>query len=173
MTIDNVIMTIAILLAPIVAIQIQKYLESFRDRKSRKINIYKTLMATRATSLSEKHIVALNSIDLEFNERKYIKVKKAWKIYLDHLNKPIPDDTPESDNLWKEKSANYLCNLLVEMGNSLNFKFDEVDIKNNIYLPIAHDNIDKEINFMRRGINEVLLGHRSIIINIQDKASKE
>ncbi len=123
-------------------------------------------MSTRAARLSENHIVALNSIDLEFNEKKYSEVKKAWKIYLNHLNQTALEDSKEAELQWNDKTDSFLCSLLIEMGNSLNFNFDEVDIKNNIYSPIGHDLIEKEIKFMRKGINQVLLGDRTIKINI-------
>ena len=174
MTTTDIIMIIAIFSGPIVAVQLQKYLENYREIKLRKIHIYKILMSTRAARLSENHIVALNSIDLEFNEKKYSKVKKAWKVYLNHLHQTTLEDNKESELQWNDKADSYLCNLLIEMGNSLKFNFDEVDIKNNIYSPIGNDFIEKEIKFMRQGINQVLLGERTIKINIDsDETTKE
>ena len=82
----------AILLGPIIAIRITRYLEKGRDDYARKERIFKTLMATRATRLSGDHVQALNMIDIEFYEKKKWKrngrnraVVEAWMEYHDWL----------------------------------------------------------------------------------------
>lgn len=78
---------LAIVVGPILAIEVQKRLEKGRDALNRKLLIYKTLMATRGTILSPQHVEALNLIDIEFNprDRKEKKVLDAWRVYRDHL----------------------------------------------------------------------------------------
>jgi len=66
MTLTNILMVAAVGIAPILAVQVQKWLEVFREQRGRKIWIFKTLMATRAANLSSDHVRALNMIDLEF-----------------------------------------------------------------------------------------------------------
>jgi hypothetical protein len=56
----------AIFLGPIVAIQLQKFIERRKQSNERRENIFKTLMATRGSMLSTAHVEALNRIDLEF-----------------------------------------------------------------------------------------------------------
>ena len=53
------------------AVQVQKWLEVFREERGRKLWIFKTLMATRASAVSAEHVQALNMIDLEFREKRY------------------------------------------------------------------------------------------------------
>ena len=89
MTVSDIIMVIAILLAPLLAVQIQKWIEIFRETRQRKLYVFHTLMATRAARVSTEHVQALNMIDIIFYKDKAEKpVREAWKKYLDHLNTP-------------------------------------------------------------------------------------
>src|SRR5690606_30511050 len=99
MAIHEIIMALAVLIGPISAVQIQKWLEKNRDNRSRKVDIFKTLMTTRATRVSIDHVEALNMIDLEFNGQGYEKVITAWRNYHDHLT----NGDPQSE-IWGQKN---------------------------------------------------------------------
>ncbi|MEQ8562592.1 MAG: hypothetical protein RID18_13845, partial [Cytophagales bacterium] len=81
----DIIMTVAVIIGPIAAVQIQKWLENSRNKKERKLLLFKTLMSTRATRVSIEHVQSLNMIDIEFNNKGYEKVITAWRNYNDHL----------------------------------------------------------------------------------------
>ena len=95
MTKSEWLMILAILLAPLIAVQVQKYTEILLEKHRRKLRIFYTLMGTRAIRLSPEHVQALNMIDIEFYGRKIFgftyqskaekEVQNAWKEYLDHL----------------------------------------------------------------------------------------
>jgi hypothetical protein len=116
MTISDWLVIFAILAAPIVALQIQKYIEDRKEIRARKMQIFRTLMATRATRLDSKHVEALNMIDIEFFESK--KITEAWKLLLDNfVNYPKDIKDPNYQvqlNLCVEKSNNLFINLLYE-----------------------------------------------------------
>jgi hypothetical protein len=80
----DIIMTFAVVLGPILAVQIQKWLEQVRNKTERKLKIFKTLMTTRATRVSIEHVQSLNMIDIEFLDKEYKKVISAWRNYHDH-----------------------------------------------------------------------------------------
>src|SRR5579862_9610949 len=86
MTTVEVITILAILAGPVLAVQAQKWVENFREKKNRKLHIFRTLMATRApmAKVSAEHVRSLNMIDIEFYDDS--NVTEAWKEYLDHLN---------------------------------------------------------------------------------------
>lgn len=44
----DIIMTAAVIVGPVLAVQIQKTLEQFRERKQSRFSIFRTLMSTRA-----------------------------------------------------------------------------------------------------------------------------
>ena len=77
MTISDWLMIIAVLLAPLIAVQVQKWLEHHRENRERKLRVFKTLMATRAATVSPDHVQALNMIDLEFSGKRKYNVRRG------------------------------------------------------------------------------------------------
>lgn len=59
---------LAILLAPIIALQISSWLNKKCELEKRKLDVFRSLMATRAAGLSPIHVEALNKIDIEFSQ---------------------------------------------------------------------------------------------------------
>ena len=86
MTIADWLMIAAVFLGPIVAVRLTRYLDNQKEIKERKLEIFKSLMATRAYTVSWLHVEALNRIDLEFDANRDREVVEAWKEYLDLLN---------------------------------------------------------------------------------------
>jgi hypothetical protein len=167
----EIISIIAIIVGPILAVQIQKFLERNRENKNRKVQIFKSLMATRGSVLSSTHVEALNRIDLEFSDnKKYKKVIDAWKEYFDNLSNRAKS---EADlKIWAARNEELLANLLFEMGNSLGFSFDKVLIKRNIYNPQAYANIEMENDLIRKGVLQLLSGESSLpVTSIIDEES--
>lgn len=158
-------MIIAVLIAPLVAVQVQKFLENFREDKARKLGLFKTLMATRAATVSPHHVQALNAIDLEFQGKNYKKVTDAWKTYLDHLNH-YPKDDEKQQTVWRERRVDLLSKLLIEMGNSLGYSFDEVHVKRAIYAPEAHAQQENEDWLIRRGLLRILYGDSALKMDV-------
>jgi hypothetical protein len=87
----------ATLLGPVFAVQAQKWLERRQDEKRRKMAIFRTLMATRATRLAASHVEALNATPIEFYGRaKPLKqIIGAWRLHMEHLNRfaEMPSET--------------------------------------------------------------------------------
>ncbi|WP_416208208.1 DUF6680 family protein [Halomonas sp.] len=55
-------MITAVFLGPVVAVRLTRYLDNQKEIRERKVNIFKTLMATRAYTVSWAHVEALNRI---------------------------------------------------------------------------------------------------------------
>ena len=165
MTLTDALTILAILIAPLVAVQVQKLLEVFREKRGRKLWIFKTLMATRAATVSSEHVQALNMIDLEFRERRYRNVTIAWKTYLDHLGS-YPKDDEKLQPLWGERRISLLTNLLLQMGHSLGYEFDEVHVKKGIYAPEAHGRLEEENMLIRRGLLRLLYGDAALKMDV-------
>ena len=165
---NEIIMVIAILVGPILAVQAQKYLDSLRESRNRKLNVFHTLMSTRATRLSIEHVGALNMIDIEFYGRKIFgkrfqsegekKVTNAWKVYNDHLNNRADEARIEA---WVDRSDDLFTSLLYAMSQYLGYDFDEVQLRRDCYRPIAHGDIELEQQKLRQGFVEVLEGRKS------------
>ncbi|MCM1031171.1 MAG: hypothetical protein NC410_07025 [Oscillibacter sp.] len=170
---SDIISICAIILGPIFAVQIEKYLERRRENKNRRLSIFKTLMATRGSVLSWNHVEALNRIDLEFSgNKKFEKVIQAWKAYFDNLSQKY---TPEEEVIWVNKNQDLLADLLYEMGHSLGFGFDKILIKRNVYSPVGHAKIEFEQEKIRKSMLEILSGDKGFPITLisDDEAIKK
>src|SRR5690606_25172987 len=120
MTIADWLMILAVLSGPVVAVSLRRYLDNKKEIRERKVNLFKTLMATRAYNVSWSHVEALNKIDLEFDSKnkKEKAVIEAWKEYLDLLNNTtIPMDQ------WGIKRVDLLVELLHKMAKVLDYDF--------------------------------------------------
>lgn len=166
MGISDWLMILAVLAAPLVAVQVQKWLERYRDGRERKVRIFKVLMATRATGLSTDHVQALNLIDLEFVGGKFRKTRERWKEYLDHLGN-FPRDDEKLLPLWSDKKADLLVELLIEMGNALGYQFDAVNIKKGAYLPEGYTRIEQEQSLLRQRGLQVLFGDAALKMYVE------
>lgn len=170
MAIADWLMIIAVLVGPIIAVQLTRYRDNLKERKERKLAIFKVLMATRAYNVSWTHVEALNRIDLEFdhNNRKEKAVIAAWKEYLDILS-----NSSISPEQWGMKRIDLMVELLHKMSRVLDYDFDKTHIKNSFYSPMAHGAIEDEQVALRRGLLEVLEGKRQIPISFSNIESSE
>lgn len=152
MTVTDWLTIVAIFLGPIVAVRVTRYLDDKKEARERKLRVFKTLMATRGAALSPTHVEALNLIDLEFSSRnrKDKEVIDAWKAYLDHLQTTyIPLDQ------WGPRRVELLVELLHKMSIVLKYQFDKTHVKNAVYSPRGHGELDDDQTVIRRGLREL------------------
>ena len=172
MTIAEWLIVFAVFAGPIVAVRITRHLDDKKEIKDRKLRVFKTLMGTRAHTMSWSHVEALNLIDIEFDERdeKEKTVLIAWKEYLDLLNNTsIPIDH------WGVKRIDLLLELLYKMAQVLDYDFDKTHIKNSFYSPREHTDIEDTQKILRQGLKELMEGRRSVPIhltNIEQKSNQ-
>lgn len=161
--IGDVIMIAAVLLAPVVALQVQRWLQTRREIRDRKLYIFRTLMATRASRLSLEHVAALNMIDLEFygSGSKNKEVTRAWNLYRDHLNTPSGGHEDPQQQRWNEKGNELFTALLVKLGAVVDYDFDELLLKKGAYFPKWQGDLedDQDDQFLlRKGLLRMLAG---------------
>jgi hypothetical protein len=160
----------AIITGPIAALLIQKYLEVRRAKKDRKIAIFHTLMANRASRLSPPWVQALNGIETEFyGERNVIE---AWRVMVDHLYSEDAND-PKKVEQWQSTLTEQVNEMLYEMGESLGYHFDRVTIKRNAYYPRGWGEIEVEQHALRKKFLELLDGKRKLPIATFEAAFPE
>jgi hypothetical protein len=167
MTISDWIMVVAVLIGPIIAVQLTRYLDNKKDKRERKIQVFKTLMATRLYTVSWGHVEALNRIDLEFDKKDKNEkaVIDAWKSYFDLLS-----DKSLTSEQWGQKRVELFVELLHKMAIVLDYDFDKTHIKNSSYAPIVHGNIENELQTIRTGLIELFAGNRSIPMEIVNQS---
>lgn len=162
----------ATIAGPILAVQAQKAVEMFRERRGRKLWVFQTLMATRSARLSVEHVQALNMIDIVFygartvfkrRSRAEQRVLDAWKEYHDHLNTRFEDkDFP----LWNTKGDELFVNLLFTLSQDLGYTFDRVQLKKGAYSPMAHGDLETEQRLLRKLAIRVLSGDRPMKMEV-------
>ena len=158
----------AIVLAPLLAFSAQWLFQLFREKRERKIWIFRTLMSTRATILSPDHVRALNLIDLEFkgDSRKDKDVRDAWHTYHDHLFTPRPKDGP-MQAAWDKESSDLLTSLLYRMSSRLGFGFEHSEIKKGAYVPELYSVTEFDLFLIRKGLIALLGGQSSLKMDVQ------
>ncbi|GLQ82550.1 hypothetical protein GCM10007881_60730 [Mesorhizobium huakuii] len=150
----------ATLLGPVLAVQAQKWVEGSREHAARKVSIFRTLMATRATSLSSSHVEALNAIPIEFYGQR--DVVDAWKAY---LNYPSQDGIEPA--VWAQKRFDLFIDLLWHLGISLGYKFTKVELQRDVYSPKAHATYEAEQNVIRQGLFRLFSGETALPLDIK------
>ena len=177
MKISDWIMVLAVICGPVLAVQAQKWIEGFRDKRNRRLNTFKRLMATRGAPLSWNHVEALNSIELEFSGRSKNdeQVRRRWREYHDHLNSlsSDPDKQKEQLDRWTERKDELLAHLLCEMGEAVGYDFDIVSVRRGIYSPIGHANFDFETQAIRRLLIQVLTGKQPLSLDVRSLPAQE
>jgi len=175
MSLTDLITIVALLVAPFLAVFAQKQIEIWREKKSTKVWIFKTLMATRGRTLSLEHVQALNMIDLEFNNHRDKAVIHAWKEYHNHLNSFPKDEEDQQGRIarWGEKKDELFISLLEKMGSSLGFDFDPVQIRRGAYAPEGHAAAEMEMQIIRKMILEWLGGERRVTVSLVPNNEKD
>ena len=161
MTLSDWLNVLAILLSPLIALQVSRRLDERKERKQHKMWVFYTLMATRNARVSVEHVRALNSIDIEFVKVK--AVTDAWKAYLDHLN-----DRSLAPEVWGARSDELFVELLFAMSQGLGFEFDKVHLKRGIYSPVAHGQDAEDLKTIREALVKIAKGERGLRVDLSD-----
>lgn len=144
---------LAIFFGPVIAVLVTRYIDRLRERRSRRMEIFRSLMTTRRLKLSPEHVSALNLIEIEYykNER----VLEKWKAYVDHLQ------TSEGDpKRWNELADAYYTELVQAIGRTLGYNIEQLSIFQGGYAPRGWEMVEAEQTQFRKLVIEVLEGNR-------------
>lgn len=170
---NGTVTVVAILLAPIIALRVQTRLDAAKEKRQRKLIIFKTLIATYATRVSPDHIQALNMINIEFYGTQ--SVLSSWRLYQQHLTTPAPkandtstpvEEREKAAQQWLETGNDLFINLLVDMSNEVGFPFDKPTLSKGIYYPIAQEKIEVENKILREGLLKIICNREPLSMNI-------
>ncbi len=166
------VMVIAVLMGPVLAVQAQKIVEKMRDKRNRRLQIFKTLMSTRAERVSREHVQALNLIDIEFygslifgirlQTKREKAITNAWKNYNSHLN----DKSYLSLEEWYRDGDSLFTKMLYEISQALGYDFDEVQLKRDAYKPEAHVNLENSQITVLDGLAKVLSNQNPLSVKL-------
>ena len=147
---------LAVLVGPILAVLITRYMDAARADKGRMLDIYRTLMRTRMVPLHWDHVGALNLVEVEFVA--HSAVVDAWKAYLASLAQPLPS--------LRDRGA-LLTTLLDKIAQALGIKIEQLDILRGNYVPQGWADDDTDQRLLRRRLLNVLDGNASFPIHVQ------
>lgn len=170
MTLTDIIAIAAVLLSPLVALQVSEALHRRREKRQRQLHVFRTLMSTRASGLAPEHVQSLNMIDIEFHgsDTRSKAVLNAWKAYLDHLNTLQTDST-----IWGSRREDLFVDLLYEMSRYLGYEFDKTHIRRTSYFPVGYGDLESDQYTLRKGLVRVLTGQTSFPIVVTGVAQPE
>ncbi len=172
---SDLIIAAATLFGPIAAIQVQKFVERSRDRQNSKARIFYILMASRGSRLSNDHVYALNSIDLQFGERRTLfwyrqskrdrAVTEAWAAYIAKLSEPQATD-PHVMAVWGSERARVFADLMFAMSQSLGHRFTKTQIEKSAYAPQAHNDQEATNRTIQAGLSSLVTGQTALKMNV-------
>lgn len=170
MTSPDVLNIIAVLLSPLAAVQASSWLARHKERRERRLYVFRTLMATRASGLAAEHVQALNLIDIEFHgtDAKSKAVLNAWKAYLDHLSNSQVEGV-----VWSAKREDLFVDLLYEMSRHLGYDFDKTHIRRTSYFPRGYGDLEVDQLAIRKGLAAIIKGEASFPIFVTGMTSQE
>ena len=165
-TIADWLLIVVTFLGPIIAVQVQKWIERAREKKNRRLWIFHTLMATRAVRAgSAEHVQALNLIDLFFDGKtaREKAIRNAWALYLDFLSQRVPENMNEAEGKsHNQQGVDFLVSLLEALALALGYDFNKVQLKRGGYYPQGHADESNARAFIRDGLVRVLKGEQSV-----------
>ncbi len=152
----------AIVFGPIKAVRITRQEDEIRERRNRKYAILTDLMRTRIARIDPLHVSALNLIELEFYGSKF--VLPAYRSYANYLNSHFPREI-EAAKVHANQGDDLFTELLFQIANDLEYKFDKRDLSRLGYFPLGlssyHDNSHANAHLIR----EILEGRRALPIS--------
>jgi hypothetical protein len=173
MTLTDALTLLAIVLGPIAAIQVQKFLERAKERRQKQLWLFGQLLSTRGAKLSADHVNALNLIDLIFSKEALLggvrrsksddEVVTAWKRYRGQLH---TEHDEQSFPVWIARVEELFVELLFAMSNALGYSFDKEDLQRGAYTPQGHGQRDFEDHLIRQALVAVAKGDVAIPVRI-------
>jgi hypothetical protein len=155
----------AILIGPIAAVMVTRYIDGKRTEQQRRMDVFRTLMRTRRLQLSPDHVGALNLVEIEFHGEK--DVLSAWRDYLTHLARPhSAHQTPAQQAALTRERDGLLTKLLHAIARSLKFHIEQLEIFEGGYTPQGWADDELQLRALRYFMLEVLRGNSPIPVTL-------
>lgn len=170
MTSEFWITTCAIAVGPLGAVLVTYFLQRKNDALQRRMFVFRTIMSTRRTPLSPERVQALNLVDIEFHKNMDVLAKFSMLLatYNDRvrwmsedvgIRKAITDEVDDRTVL-----------LLKEMGKTLGFKLENLDLLRGGYYPEAFKVLELQQNEIREflvGLNQGTRVLKTAVIDVR------
>jgi len=170
MTLNEILTLIALVGGPVAAVLLTRYTDQSRERSSRRMDVFRTLMRTRRAPTTAEHVGALNLIEIEFASDQ--QVLSAWKNLFGHFAQEHPRrpdelvlrdrDRRRCDEAFygrlADERARLLSKLLHAMAKALNFKIEQLEIFEGGYIPQGWEDELVEQRLVRKFLLDLYQG---------------
>lgn len=154
----------AILLGPIAAVVVTRWMDDRSATRLRRYGVFRDLMRTRAAKISPPHVDALNLVEIEFHQ--FPTVKSAWQRYMDNLFTTAPTDAGEQSNFFVRREQLFI-KLVQEVAKTVGLKsVDITDVMTNNYYPQGWQNEQQEQQQVRQLLIQALSGTKPLSVRI-------
>jgi hypothetical protein len=130
---------LAVIAAPITALWVQRKGDDHRALKKRREEIFRALWINRARPMYIARVDALNMIDVEFYGEQ--KILDAWADLFAHFKTDAKAQGISDAEQSRQRIEKY-STLLYEMGQVLGYQFGKTHIRDDVYRPDIHNEID-------------------------------
>jgi hypothetical protein len=154
----GIAVVIATILGPILAVLVTRHIDGKRQIRERRLEIFRSLMATRRAPLAADKVKALNMVEVDFYGNS--KVLVAHKDVMAHIN-TTQGDVPQ----WNDRHRKLMTKLLSEMAISLGYELQQLDVLDGGYYPQGFADIEAEQREVRLGLIQTLTGKRPLIVS--------
>ncbi len=146
----------AIMWGPIIAVRMTKKNDYEKEKERQRFEVFRSLMQTRRITLSPEHVMALNTVMVDFFGRP--KIETAYRNYIRELDRhpPTPGDTDMSKFLKDRGDA--LHDLIHEIGAELGYHYDKRDMTDLSYSPQGWFDEQEQQRQLRALLIKVLAG---------------
>lgn len=176
----------AILVGPVTAVAITLWIDKRRDRRQRRMDLFRTLMRTRRTPVDPEHVGALNLIEIEFS--KDARVLEAWRRLFEHFgmaharrdDEAILSEHDKNEQLRRttrffqrlaEERQRLLVRLLDAMASALKFPVEQLEIFEGGYTPQGWGDVELQQSQIRNFAAGVAMGQTAVPIAVIDYTS--
>jgi hypothetical protein len=162
-TLEGWLTIFAIVAGPLLAFEIQRRRDNRREKRNRKLEIFRRLLLTLKVPLAPSHVDAINSIPLEFHSHQ--EIIRAWRLYTSHLNDRAMNKADPAR--WGEKKFDLLLELVYLIGQELDYShLDKATLKDSLYVPQGYGDTEEEWRQIRVAWLQVLNGQRPIAMTM-------
>lgn len=153
----GIAIVIATVAGPLAAVTVTRVIDERRDQRARQRALFRSLMGTRRTPLSDERVKALNLVEIEFYG--IGPVEHAHRELMAHINTHSTDPAA-----WNDRQRNLLTRLLTAMATHLGYNLEQLAVLEGGYYPQGYANIEQEQQLTRQLFVEVLSGRRPLSI---------
>jgi hypothetical protein len=173
---EIIVIAAATIAGPILAVQAQKWIERAGERRRQKIAIFSTIMANRATRVSDDNVKALNAIDLAFRagripSNKDRAVREAWHSLFGELTQGlvgVDESNQDNVNRWNERVSEFYVQLERAMAKALGYTFTDEQLRRGIYYPRGHNEREQAQLAILHNLKLLLGGETAINMRVKE-----